>query len=243
MPSTAPYRMSQSLSQHQPNDFWLLQWAHGRSFFTAIFLWGQVDVHPWASLFEHYPLLCCVREAFHPTNLHSTMGKAGAACITNIGKKLWVLKLILWQFWVMDGISKGKLGMITTFYRSDQAKVEPSDTHSTLVQWDSSKPGVVGVKVFTNLPHLPKGSYGSPYLDITTLSVSTLTTQLPLALVCLCRLLPCSCTQVIPFEREKGRWAKNLPIPHGDTLGELRRGAWFVPPFVSVSPHPLLLFQ
>ena len=30
--------------------------------------------------------------------------------------------------------------------------------------------------------------------------------------------------------RERGRWAKNLPSPHGDTVGELRTGTSFVPP-------------
>ena len=33
-----------------------------------------------------------------------------------------------------------------------------------------------------------------------------------------------------PSMRERGRWAKNLPSPEGDTVGELRRGASFVPP-------------
>ena len=39
---------------------------------------------------------------------------------------------------------------------------------------------------------------------------------------------------------ERGRWAKSLPIPHGDIVGELRRGASLDPPFATVSPHHLL---
>ena len=65
---------------------------------------------------------------------------------------------------VMDGVGKGKLGMITTFCRSDQVKVEPSDALLTLVQWDSPKPGVVVVKVFTNSPH---PLHGGPLAPLT----------------------------------------------------------------------------
>ena len=52
--------------------------------------------------------------------------------------------------------------MKTTFCRSDQVKVEPLDALLTIVQWDSPKPGVVVVKVFTNLPHLLWRAFGSP---------------------------------------------------------------------------------
>ena len=105
----------------------------------------------------------------------------------------------------MDGVGEGKLGMITTFCRSDQVKVEHSDALLTLVQWDSPVPGVVVVKAFTNSPHLSWGCFGSPYLDITTLSAGTLTTQFPLALLHLFRLLPYSPTQVVlPWEKEGG---------------------------------------
>ena len=44
---------------------------------------------------------------------------------------------------ITDRVGEGKLGMMTTFCRSDQAKVEPLDTLSALVQQDSPKPGVV----------------------------------------------------------------------------------------------------
>ena len=98
---------------------------------------------------------------------------------------------------VMDGVVKGKLGMITAFCRSDQANVEPLDALLTSVQQDSPKPGVVVVKVFTNLHHLLWESFGSPYLDVTTLSVGALTTQCPLAWLHLCRLLPYSPTQIV----------------------------------------------
>ena len=117
---------------------------------------------------------------------------------------------------VMDGVVEGKLGMITAFSRTDQAKVEPSDTLSTLVEQDSPKPGVVVVKVFTNPPHLLQGSFRSPYLDITTLSACILTAQFPLA-----QTAPLFSHSDCPSARERGRWAKHLPSPHGDTVGEL----------------------
>ena len=36
--------------------------------------------------------------------------------------------------------------------------------------------------------------------------------------------------------RERGRLAKNLSSPHGDTVGVLRRGASFVPPLLLSVP-------
>ena len=83
------------------------------------------------------------------------------------------------------------------------------------------------VKVFTNSCHLPWGSFGSPYLEVPTISAGTLTAQFPLAQLHVHRLLLHSDH---PSIRERGRWAKNLPSPHGDTVGKLRRGASFVPP-------------
>ena len=129
---------------------------------------------------------------------------------------------------VMDGIGEGKLGMITAFCRTDQVKVEPSDALLTLVQWDSPKPSVIVVKVLTTLPHLLQGSFRSPYLDVTTLSVSTLTTQSHLP-SCICA----GCSLILSLRssfHKRKRGAKKLPSPCGDTVGELRRGASFVPP-------------
>ena len=82
--------------------------------------------------------------------------------------------------------------------------MEPSDALSTLVQWDSPKPGVIVVKVFTNLPHLLLGSFRSSNLDVTTLSVGALTTQFILAQLHLHRSLPYSPTQIIPPWQKEG---------------------------------------
>ena len=104
---------------------------------------------------------------------------------------------------VTDGVGERKLGMITAFCRSDQVKVKPSDALWNLVQQVSPEPGVVVVKVYTNSSHLLWGSFGSPYLDVTTLLVGTLTTQFPLAWLHLHRLLPYSPTQIVlPYEKE-----------------------------------------
>ena len=158
-------------------------------------------------------------------------------------EELWVLRLLPWQFLVMDGVGEGKLGIITTFCRSDQAKVEPLDALLTLVQWDWPDPGVVVVKVFTNSPHLPWWSFGSPYLDVTTLSAGTLTTQFPLAQMCLCRLLPYSPTQVILPWQTEGDGLKIYPILM-ETLWESSEEEHHLSPFTTViSPHCLLQFQ
>ena len=63
---------------------------------------------------------------------------------------------------VMDTVVEGKQGLITAFCRTYQAKVEPSDALLMLVQCESAEPGVVVVKVFTNSPHLPRGSFRWP---------------------------------------------------------------------------------
>ena len=114
-----------------------------------------------------------------------------------MGRRVRSIEIAPLAILVMDGVGERKLGMIPVFYRTDQAKVEPLDTLSTLVQWDSPEPGVVVMKVFTNLPHLPQGSLGSPYLDVITLSAGTLTAQFPLAQLHLHRLLPYSSSQTI----------------------------------------------
>ena len=116
-------------------------------------------------------------------------GKARTDFITEAGRRAMSAENAPLVILVMDDAGKGRLGMITIFCRSDQAKVEPLDTISTLVQWDSPMSGVVVVKVYTNSPYLPCGSFNPPYLDVTTLSVSTLTTNFPLSLLCLHRLL------------------------------------------------------
>ena len=150
------------------------------------------------------------------------------------------IKIVPLAILVMDGLGEEKLGMLTAFCRTDQAKVEPSNALLTLIQWDSPGPGVVVVKVLTNSLHLPQGSFRSPYLDVTTLSVGTLTAQFPLAWLWLHRLLSHSPHSDHPSTKERGRWAKHLPSPHGDTVGEFRRGASFVLPYVTVSSHHLL---
>ena len=87
--------------------------------------------------------------------------KARSDFITNTSQRAMSIEITPLAIMVTDGVGERKFGMIKTFCRSYQGKVEPSDVLSTLVQWDSPEPGVVVVKVFTNLPDLPWGSIGS----------------------------------------------------------------------------------
>ena len=98
---------------------------------------------------------------------------------------------------VTDGVEEGSLGMVTTFCCHNQAKVEPSEVLSTLLQQDSPKLSIVVMKIFANSPYLPWGSFGFPYLDVTTLAAGMLATQFPLLQLCLHRLLPFLSTQVV----------------------------------------------
>ena len=131
----------------------------------------------------------------------------------------------------MDGVGKGRLGMITTFCQSDQMKVESSDALLTLIKQNLPMPGVVVVKVFTNLPYLPWRSFGCPNLDITTLSLGAFNCPIPTCPAAVVQVAPIFFHPGHPSVRERVGWAKSLPIPHGDPVGELRRGASFVPTF------------
>ena len=138
------------------------------------FFGGQMDVHPWATLFVHCSFSCGVREAFLPTNLLGTVGKGWGWLPHQSGQKgyeCWNCSLS--NFSNRQG-GWGKAGKITAFCRTDQAKVEPLDALSTLVQQDSPKPGVVVVKGFTNLLHLLWDSW-IPYPDVTTLLAGAFT--------------------------------------------------------------------
>ena len=87
---------------------------------------------------------------------------------------------------ITDGVGEGKLGMVTVFSHSDQAKMEPSVMLLTLVQWDLHELAVVLMKIFTNSPYFPWGPFGLSFLDIATLSEGTPTIQFPLSWLCLC---------------------------------------------------------
>ena len=91
-------------------------------------------------------------------------GKAGTDFINNASRRVMSIEITPLAILVTDGIGQGKLGMITTFCRTDQVKVEPSDVLSALVWQDSSKPCVLVVKVFTNSPYFP---WGGPLALIT----------------------------------------------------------------------------
>ena len=71
---------------------------------------------------------------------------------------------------ITDGVGKGNFGMVTIFCCSE---VEPSLTPLTLVQQDSHELAVVVIKIFTNSPYLPWGSFGFSFLDISTLPEDT----------------------------------------------------------------------
>ena len=193
-------------------------------------------------LFACHPFSCFVGKAFLPTNLLSPVVKSWGCLPHQRGRWATSAKITPLAILVMDGVGKGKLGLKTAFCRTDQGKVEPSDVLLTLDQHESPEPGVEVVKVFTNLLCLPQGSFGSPYLDITPfqwalwLPNSTYTAAFV-------EVAPLFFHSDCPSIWERGRWAKKLPSPHGDTVGDLREGASLVPPFATVSPCHLSHFN
>ena len=128
------------------------------------------------------------------------MVEAGVEFITNNGQKIGG-EAIPMVVLVMDWVGEGNMGMVITFCHHDQAKVEASKVLSVLCQHNSLEPSVVVVRRFINSLYLPWGSFGFLYLDATTLSWGTLSTQFPLDWLLLCRLLPYSDTEVVlPWE-------------------------------------------
>ena len=123
-------------------------------------------------------------------------GKDGVEFITHNGQKISG-EAIPMAVLVTDGVGEGCLSMETTFCYHDQVKVEVSEALSTLHQHVSPEPSVVVVRMFTNSPYLPQGSFGFLYLDVTTLSGGVSSTQFPLDQLHLCRLLPYSATKVV----------------------------------------------
>ena len=175
--------MSQSSSQHQPT----LSDCYDELMADPSLL-QSFSEDEWMST-QRLPYMCVLHFCIVLERLSNQLTSpalwrnTGANFITNASQRAMSTEFTSLAILVMGGVDEGKLGMITTFCRSNQVKVQPSDTLSTLVQQDSPKPGVLVVKVFTNSPHLTLGSFGSPYLDITTLSVVTLTSQFPFALL------------------------------------------------------------
>ena len=103
---------------------------------------------------------------------------------------------------VTDGVGEGNLGMVTTFWYHNQAKMEASDAHCTLHQCDSVKPSVVVVRRNTNTPCIPWGSSHFLYLDVSSLTRGTSSVQFPLDQLCLCSLLPYSDIEVVLPQKE-----------------------------------------
>ena len=87
----------------------------------------------------------------------------GKARVKFITSNAWKIsgKIILMDILVTDGVEEGSLGMVTTLCHHNQAKVEPLEALSTLLQQDSAEVSVVVLKIFANSPDLPKGSLAS----------------------------------------------------------------------------------
>ena len=126
---------------------------------------------------------------FHPFDLHITVEKAGVEFITNNGWKI-SSEIIPMVFLITDVVKEGSLGMVTTFCHHDQVKVEPLEALSTLVQRDSLEPCVVVVKIFTNSPYLPWGSFGFPLPGCNHSFSGCINCQIPTGLAVLTQVAP-----------------------------------------------------
>ena len=106
-------------------------------------------------------------------------GKAGIEFVTSNSQKI-SRKAIPMVILVTDGVGEGNLGMVTTLCCHDQSKMAASDVLSAPHQCDSSEPSVVVVRRYTNTPYIPQGYSCLLYLDVSTLSWGTSSTQFPL---------------------------------------------------------------
>ena len=152
-----------------------------------------MDVHPKLSYLGILHFCVVFERLFAQLTSPALWGKAGADFITNASRKAMSAEIAPLAILVTKGVGEGRLGMITTFCQFDQVKVEPLDVLLTLVQQDLPQPSVVVVKIFTSSPYLLWGSFGSPYLVITPLSVGASTaSHLP---CCACT----GCSHILPL--------------------------------------------
>ena len=131
---------------------------------------------------------------------------------TNSAKKSMSEEIIPMAIFITNGVNEWSLGMETICCHSDQAKVEPLVMLPTLVQWDSHQLAMVVMKIFTNSPYFPWGSFGLLFLDIATLSEGASTIRFPLSQLCLCWLLLHPPTQVIWPKEKEGNELTVIPI-------------------------------
>ena len=80
---------------------------------------------------------------------------------------------------ITDRVGERNLGMVTSFCHHDQAKMETYVALPTLHQCDSPEPGMVVVRRYINTPYIPQGTSHFLYLDVSTLSGDTSSTQFP----------------------------------------------------------------
>ena len=230
--------MSQPASQLRP----MISACYNELMVDSSFL-QSFSENQWISIHELDYLgtlhFCVVSERlFAQLTFPALWGKGGVNFITNANRKAMSAKIAPLAILVMDGVGEGSLEIVTTFCCTDQVKVEPLDMLLTLVQWDIPKPGKVVVKIFTNLPYLLWGSFGSPYLDKTTSWGGASTTQFLLAHLHLCRLLPYSSSQVILAWENEGDGLKVYPFLLQESSEEDHHLSHTVPLSVSIiSPH------
>ena len=250
-----PNDVSLSFQMSQINNLQVPWEDPSRPFFMIVVSREGVEVHPWASISGHFLILDCIGETFciHLTS-PSMWGKARVEFITNTSQKI-SSEIICMVVLVTNRVEEGSLSMVTTFCCThDQAKVEPSEELSILTPCGTlPELNLVVVKIFANSPYLPYtnstylpwGSFGFPYLDVTTLAVGTSATQFLLAQLCLCRLLPFSSTSGVPATWEGWWGAKCLSIPPGSVVGKLRGGPLPVRSCAAVHflPLPSLLIE
>ena len=160
------------------NNLQMLLGDPTRSFFrTVVFGSGgpSMSYHFWVhSKFGLYWRL------FAPLTSPSMWEKAAVEFITSTGQKISG-EIIPMVVLLTNSVEEGSPVMVTTFCHHDQTKVEPPKALSTLLQWNPPKLSIVLVKILAHSPYLPWGSFGFPYLDVTTLAVGMLDVQFPLA--------------------------------------------------------------
>ena len=140
-------------------------------------------------------------------------GQARVKFITSSGKRAMSKEIIRMAVLITDGVGKGSLGLVTAFYHSNQAKVEPLVMLMTLTHCDSHELALVVMRIFTNLSYFQWGSFGLLFLDVATLWEGASMASFSLSQLCLYQLLLYSPTQVLlPREGVKAGELKAIPI-------------------------------
>ena len=121
--------------------------------------WTSIDKLPCLNTLCFWVIL---EELFFRLISPELWGQARADLITSSSKRAMSEEIVPVAILITNEVGKGSLGMVTIFCHSDQAKVDPSVTLLTLVQWDLPELAMVVMIYSSTHPISHGGLLASP---------------------------------------------------------------------------------